>query len=57
MEEQMKKYMVLLIGILFLVVSFIWMVLLGESTGPFWVLSAIGGAIMVEGIHRLRKRR
>jgi len=52
----MKKYIVLLIGILLLVVSFVWMVASEGSTGPFLLLGGISGAVIVEGIHRLRKR-
>lgn len=51
----MKRYSVLIIGIVLLISSFVWMLLCGESTGPFLLLGAVSGAIIVEGIHRLRK--
>lgn len=50
----MKKYIILLIGVLCLIGSFIWMILSQASTGPFLILGSIGGAIICEGIHRLK---
>ena len=52
---RMKKYIVLILGILLLIISFIWMILSETSTGPFLVLSAISGAKIAEGIHQVRK--
>lgn len=52
----MKKFSVLLIGILCLIASFIWMVLSQSSTGPFLILGSISGAIIMEGIHRIRRK-
>ena len=51
----MKKYIVLILGILLLIISFIWMILSETSTGPFLVLSEISGATIAEGIHQVRK--
>ena len=51
----MKKYIVLILGILLLIISFIWMILSETSTGPFLVLSAISGATIAEGIHQVKK--
>ena len=51
----MKKYIVLVLGILLLIISFVWMILSETSTGPYLILSAISGAIIVEGIHQVRK--
>ena len=52
---RMKKYIVLILGILLLIISFIWMILSETSTGPFLVLSAISRATIAEGIHQVRK--
>ena len=52
----MKKYTVIILGILLLIISFIWMISSEASTGPFFILSATSGAIIVEGIHQVRKR-
>jgi uncharacterized membrane protein YbaN (DUF454 family) len=52
----MKKYIVLILGILLLIISFVWMILSKSSTDSFLILSAIGGATLVEGIHKVRKR-
>ncbi|MGN0365943.1 MAG: hypothetical protein ACI4E5_08420 [Suilimivivens sp.] len=52
----MKKYMVLILGILLLIISFVWMILSQTSTGPFLILSTISGATIVEGIHQVRKK-
>ena len=45
----MRKYSILLIGILCLLASLIWMVLSQSSTGPFLILAAISGALIIEG--------
>lgn len=52
----MRRYLILIFGILLLIGSFVWMVLSQHSTGPFLILGAISGAIIVEGIHRVRKK-
>ncbi len=50
----MRKYVLLMIGIICLIGSFIWMCASKQSTGPFLILGAVSGAIIVEGIARLK---
>jgi multisubunit Na+/H+ antiporter MnhE subunit len=52
----MKKYSILLIGIFCMIASFIWMVLSQSATGPFLILGSISGAIIMEGIHRIKDK-
>lgn len=52
----MKKYIVLIIGVILLILSFAWMVFSKTSTGPFLFLASASGAIIVEGIHKVRKK-
>ncbi len=52
----MKKYILLIVGIIELIVSFIWMILSRSSTGLFLVLAAISGATIEHGIEKIRKR-
>ena len=53
----MKTYIVLIIGIVSIVASFVWMVLLKTSTGPFLVLATVSGVIIEEGIDRIKKEK
>lgn len=53
----MKKYMLLIIGIILLAVSFIWMVISQSSTGMFLILGGASGRIIVEGIFRIKKEK
>ena len=53
----MKRYVVLIIGILCLIAAFVWMCILKESAGPFLILGALSGALIVEGIHQIRKKK
>ena len=53
----MKKYTVLIIGIVLLIVRIIWMVLSQSSTGLFVGLAAISGWLITEGIFRIKKKK
>ena len=53
----MSKYFILVIGILLLVASFIWMIIMESSTGSFLILGAVSGAVIDEGIHRIKKEK
>lgn len=52
----MKKYSVLIIGIILLILSVVWMMFIKASTGPFLSLGALSGAVIGDGIYRLRKK-
>ncbi|MCQ2442753.1 MAG: hypothetical protein MJ077_06495 [Oscillospiraceae bacterium] len=49
----MRKYTLLIIGIMCLIGSFIWIFASKQSTGPM-ILGAVSGAIIFEGIARLK---
>lgn len=53
----MKKYTVLIIGIVLLIVSFIWMIISRSSTGLFLILGGAGGAVITEGVFRIKKTK
>ncbi len=51
----MKKYTVLIIGIVLFIASFIWMILSQSSTGPFLLLASVSGALIFEGVQRVKR--
>lgn len=51
----MKKCRILIIGILLLIISFVWMLIAKASTGPFLILAGISGLVTVKGIDELKK--
>lgn len=53
----MENYIVIIIGILLLIVAIIWMIIGKASTGPFLILAAFSGAMIEDGIHRIRKKK
>lgn len=53
----MENYIVMIIGILLLIVAIIWMLIGKASTGPFLILAAFSGAMIEDGIHRIRKKK
>lgn len=50
-----KKSITFIVGIICLIVSFIWMLLSQSSTGPFLFLSGAGGALIANGIGKKDK--
>ncbi len=52
----MKKYTLILIGIVELILSFIWMTISQSVIGPHLVLIAISGMTIEKGIEKIRKR-
>lgn len=56
----MKKYGLLIIGIIGLIASFVWMVLSHSSVGGFLIVACISGAVLGKGIGDIKgknKRR
>ena len=53
----MENYIVMIIGILLLLVAIIWMLIEKASTGAFLILAAFSGAIIEDGICRIRKKK
>lgn len=52
----MKKYNLLIIGIILLILSFVWMIIEKAGTGPFLVLGSISAVVIVEGIYKIKKK-
>jgi hypothetical protein len=52
----MKRYLVLIAGILMLIASFVWMAHSSRSVGPFTLSAVISGAVLAEGIAQIRKK-
>lgn len=55
-DKKMKKYIVLILGVLLLIISFVWMILSKTSAGPYFILAAISGSTISEGIRQVRKK-
>lgn len=51
----MKKYTLLMIGIIELILSFIWMTISQSVVGPHLALVAISGITIEKGIEKIRK--
>lgn len=52
----MKKYTVLIIGIIGLITSFIWMLFSQASTGRFLLLASISGATIINGMDKNKNK-
>jgi hypothetical protein len=52
----MKRYLILIAGLLLLTGSFVWMAHSCHSVGPFTLLAVLSGAVIAEGIAQVRRK-
>lgn len=52
----MKKYILLIIGIMEIIISFIWMTLSQSSTGLYLFLASMGGVTIKKGIDKIKSK-
>lgn len=54
-ENMKRKRILIILGIICLIGSFIWMLISQASTGPFLFLAGAGGALLADGISTKEK--
>lgn len=55
-KENKRRYTFLIAGILCLVISFVWMIAMQTSAGPFLILASVGGALLASTKSKGRKK-